>query len=510
MNQYKKYWVYTSAPVLLILIITGLTFDFIEQTIRNHPELNLMILAVIALSVGMVLFRQYNLWNEALVFESYRAVYEKTGDLTSADVYLESQKAHVKDVLKIIGKLDGRIERTIDQQVVAQEMDALKEHFSANLSLPNFMGGFMVALGLFGTFVGLLETLKSSGELLAGFSSAGNADLEGAVTGMLVGMKGPLNGMATAFSASLFGLLGSLLIGIMVNTCQSMGRHIEHEVRIFIGRVVTLSDAPATGVSAPATPVSDLYLREQLSRVMAQQSAALDLFDQSRQADLELKQFFYSIARDLRERTDMVERSLGVQEQMFLVAQEQSRQTGLFLEQMSRMTALGEQFNSQTLMLERTTRSLEHIAGQVHENVQLSGALIKSVSHAQGQMDERQDKLFAAALDAIGAYHHSLTEHQQRLIGALKDMSNHLGTEVIQIDQRQTQQTAQLIALQSQTTEILQLWADRRKPDTAQPDVSIEVVRDIRKNRELLQMDLAAEFGELKRMIHSIIKRNTA
>ena len=273
MKRYSKYWGYSLSPVLFVLAIAYWSFDFIEQTIRNHPELNLMILLVIALSVLLVLFRQYVIWQEAKIFEGYRTIYAQTESFDVADEFLLGKKGRIVGLLQIISKLNAKIERTIDQQALTAELEAFKENFAANMSLPIFMSGFMVALGLFGTFVGLLETLKSSGELLAGFSQGSTGDLESAVTGMLVGMKGPLSGMATAFSASLFGLLGSLLIGIMINTCQSMSRDVEHELRVFLGHVVKMTDAN-NGAPIAENPTSNAFLREMMARVMDQQVLA--------------------------------------------------------------------------------------------------------------------------------------------------------------------------------------------------------------------------------------------
>ena len=508
MHQYRKYWIYTLAPVVLVLSIAYWSFAFIEQTIRNHPELNLMILGVIALSVFLVFSRQYGIWKEARIFETYRLIYENNSDHEKADDYLKGRRARVIGLLRMVGKLDGKIERTIDQHALTAEMDALKEHFLATLSLPNFMSGFMVALGLFGTFVGLLETLKSSGELLAGFSQGGSGDIEAAVTGMLVGMKGPLSGMATAFSASLFGLLGSLLTGIMINTCQSMSRRVEHEIRLFIGHVVKMSDTRSMAVTGGNEhPASNAFLRDMMARVMEQQSMAVNIFEQSRQADIETKSLFVAVVRQLAERADFVERSLSVQENMRQISLSQAQQTQQMLEQMARHEALLESFHKRMINAERAGDALERIATQIRESFQATGALVRALSHAQMQSDERQEKLFASGVETLNSYHQTTVESQQRLLDGLKDLGSHLGAEVARFDHRQVNQVTKFIELQTKTSDLLQHFSATKNVGQAPATQIVEVARDIRKSRELLQADMNAEFREIKRMVNFIIKR---
>ena len=129
MQPYRKYWGYTLAPVVFVLIIAYWSFDFIEQTIRNHPELNLMILAVIAVSVVLVWTRQYYVWKEAQLFENYRKIYTSYADRDVVEAFLQGKKARIVGLLRIVSKLDGKIERTIDQQALSAENGEFERAF---------------------------------------------------------------------------------------------------------------------------------------------------------------------------------------------------------------------------------------------------------------------------------------------------------------------------------------------------------------------------------------------
>jgi hypothetical protein len=85
------------------------------------------------------------------------------------------------------------------------------------------LGGALIGLGLVGTFIGLLGTLDELGNLfsaLMGNSSAGatQADM---FKDMLQKLQAPMRGMGTAFVASLYGLMGSLLLGMVVMSPKS-------------------------------------------------------------------------------------------------------------------------------------------------------------------------------------------------------------------------------------------------------------------------------------------------
>src|SRR5262249_54807002 len=77
-----------------------------------------------------------------------------------------------------------------------------------------YIVGLLVFLGLLGTFWGLLDTIQSVGRTIA------SLDTKVSESGLLFeelksGLSAPLKGMGTAFSASLIGLSGSLIVGFL-------------------------------------------------------------------------------------------------------------------------------------------------------------------------------------------------------------------------------------------------------------------------------------------------------
>jgi hypothetical protein len=90
---------------------------------------------------------------------------------------------------------------------------------SKNKANASYISGILVMLGLLGTFLGLLATIDSVGDALAGMSNIGGESGDVGVEEMsqfIGSLAKPLDGMGLAFSSSLFGLSGSLLIGFFL------------------------------------------------------------------------------------------------------------------------------------------------------------------------------------------------------------------------------------------------------------------------------------------------------
>ena len=72
----------------------------------------------------------------------------------------------------------------------------------------------LILLGLLGTFWGLLQTVGGIGAVIGGLS-LGDGDIKAVFNGFKEGLQKPIAGMGVSFSASLFGLAGSLILGFM-------------------------------------------------------------------------------------------------------------------------------------------------------------------------------------------------------------------------------------------------------------------------------------------------------
>src|SRR4030095_6465634 len=84
---------------------------------------------------------------------------------------------------------------------------------SLSATAMRYLVGLLVFLGLLGTFWGLLDTISSVGRTIAALDTKG--DSVAMFDELKSGLAAPLRGMGTAFSSSLLGLGGSLVLGFL-------------------------------------------------------------------------------------------------------------------------------------------------------------------------------------------------------------------------------------------------------------------------------------------------------
>jgi len=93
-------------------------------------------------------------------------------------------------------------------------LDGIRLRLDESRDIARYMIGLMVFLGLLGTFWGLLETVGGVSRVIGGLN-AGSGDSGAVFDALKRDLQGPLGGMGTAFSSSLFGLGGALVLGVL-------------------------------------------------------------------------------------------------------------------------------------------------------------------------------------------------------------------------------------------------------------------------------------------------------
>lgn len=115
--------------------------------------------------------------------------------------------------------------------------------------MSHYLGALMVLLGLLGTFIGLMHTLESVGGILGSMDLSGNGG-SGAIAALIESLKRPLEGMSTGFGASLFGLIGSLIIGFLSKVDSKASFRLKHEFETWIRTTVQIENMRAATAEA--------------------------------------------------------------------------------------------------------------------------------------------------------------------------------------------------------------------------------------------------------------------
>jgi hypothetical protein len=186
--------------VLVALVALILSAQLIEFFWAN-PFINALIL--LTLVIGIVL--------------SFRQVVRLFPEVRWVNALQEGRIPQVEPRLlaPVANLLRDRLgEAVITPSSMRSILDSVGNRLDEAKDTSRYLTGLLVFLGLLGTFYGLLETVTNvAGTIQALDATAG--DTASLFTNLKEGLAAPLSGMGTAFSASLLGLSGSLILGFL-------------------------------------------------------------------------------------------------------------------------------------------------------------------------------------------------------------------------------------------------------------------------------------------------------
>jgi hypothetical protein len=141
-------------------------------------------------------------------------------------------------------------------------LDGIASRLDETRETSRYLIGVLVFLGLLGTFYGLLETVRSVGGVI-GALNVGASDLTRAFADLKTGLESPLHGMSTAFSSSLFGLAGSLVLGFLDLQAGQAQNRFYNDLEEWLSTYTRLSSGPFGDGSEGSTPAYLHALLEQ-------------------------------------------------------------------------------------------------------------------------------------------------------------------------------------------------------------------------------------------------------
>ena len=140
-------------------------------------------------------------------------------------------------------------------------LDGIASRLDESRELSRYMTGLLIFLGLLGTFWGLLKTVGAVSDVI-GSMSVGSGDLNALFEQLKSGLSKPLAGMGTAFSASMFGLSGALVLGFLDLTAGQAQNRFFNELEEWLAGLTRLS----SGVLAEGEGSVPVYVQALLEQ----------------------------------------------------------------------------------------------------------------------------------------------------------------------------------------------------------------------------------------------------
>ncbi|MEL7543431.1 MAG: flagellar motor protein MotA [Pseudomonadota bacterium] len=121
-------------------------------------------------------------------------------------------------------------------------MDSLAARLDEARDTSRYLVGLLIFLGLLGTFWGLLGTITSVSQTINALDTSGSDSLV-IFEELKTGLQAPLTSMGTAFSSSLFGLAGSLILGFLDLQASQAQNRFYNELEEWLSAITDLGTA---------------------------------------------------------------------------------------------------------------------------------------------------------------------------------------------------------------------------------------------------------------------------
>lgn len=179
--------------------------DPLSEAFFSNPVFNGVIVVVFLAGIIVNFQQVYSLSSEAAWVNRHRSKRPARG---------AARRTRMLLALENIAEQHGDQPMRLSPLTLRAVLDSVRLRLDEARDVSRYTIGLLIFLGLLGTFWGLLQTVTSVGQMIAELSTGGGEN--GVLFGsLLAGLEQPLAGMGTAFSSSLFGLAGSLILGFL-------------------------------------------------------------------------------------------------------------------------------------------------------------------------------------------------------------------------------------------------------------------------------------------------------
>ena len=239
--------------IIMVGILSGLLFPSLRGAFAANVGLNGLILGVLLLGI-IYNFRQVvQLYPEVAWLERFR----RSSDLPLSDSRTPKLLAPMATMLGERGERQSL--STISMRSL---LDGIASRLDESRDLSRYTIGLLIFLGLLGTFWGLLQTVSSISDVIGGLSVDGG-DMAAVFNSLKAGLAAPLSGMGTAFSSSLFGLAGSLVLGFLDLQAGQAQNRFYNDLEDWLSGMTRLSSGALSDTGDQSVPVYVQALLEQ-------------------------------------------------------------------------------------------------------------------------------------------------------------------------------------------------------------------------------------------------------
>ncbi len=310
----QRFLVRMAGFLAAVLLIAGALFIPLERAFSANPALNGLILGVLV--VGIVYsFRQVLILRpEVQWIETFRR--------NEPGLSVQAPPRLLGPMATMMADRTGPM--TLSTLSMRSLLDGIESRLDESRDISRYMIGLLIFLGLLGTFWGLLETVAAVGGAISGLSVEGG-DFATQFDSLRRGLEAPLSGMATAFSSSLFGLGGSLVLGFLDLQGGQAQNRFYNDLEEWLSSVTRLSSGAVIAEGDHSVPAYVQALLEQTAESLNNLQRTLAATEDSRSVSnatlLSLTEKLATLTDQMRSEQDLLVKLIEGQMEMRPVLQ---------------------------------------------------------------------------------------------------------------------------------------------------------------------------------------------
>jgi hypothetical protein len=250
-----------AVTLILIGFLAAILGPQLATAFKTNPFLNGVIVLVFAIGCFYAFWQVMRLYPEIRWVNAFR--------IADPGLVSERQPVLLAPMSTMLRERTGTL--SLSTASMRSIMDSIGSRLDEARDTGRYVVGLLVFLGLLGTFWGLLDTMQAVGQTIASLDTKGG-DGAAAFSELKEGLAAPLRGMGTAFSSSLLGLAGSLVLGFLELQASQSHNRFYNELEEWLSGITELSPGASGG--------SDQQLGRQIyTAVFEMQRAMSELSD---------------------------------------------------------------------------------------------------------------------------------------------------------------------------------------------------------------------------------------
>jgi hypothetical protein len=222
--------------LMVVALCAAILYQPIEVAFWANPVLNGLILGVLAIGILRAFGQVIRLYPEIRWVNAFR--------IADPGLAIEHKPVLLAPMATMLRDRTGQL--SLSTSSMRSIMDSIGGRLDEARDTGRYLVGLLVFLGLLGTFWGLLDTISSVGRTINSLDTKAT-DSVLIFEELKTGLSGPLRGMGTAFSSSLMGLGGSLVLGFLDLQTSHAHNRFYNELEEWLSGITELTPAGEGG-----------------------------------------------------------------------------------------------------------------------------------------------------------------------------------------------------------------------------------------------------------------------